>query len=75
MIERRFQNIPAGNIEKVDQQSFLISLGWSRGTTWEDLLRSKRMLVISELALARRMNAANGRGVFGMPANQHSSVN
>ena len=31
-----------------DKQAFLVSLGWSRGTTWEDLLRSKRVLVISE---------------------------
>ena len=48
MIERTFQNIPEGKLSEADQQSFLVSLGWSRGTTWEDLLRSKRVLMISE---------------------------
>ena len=48
MLERTFQNIPEGKLSEADQQSFLVSLGWSRGTTWEDLLRSKRVLMISE---------------------------
>ena len=48
MIERTFQNIPEGKLNEADQQSFLVSLGWSRGTTWQDLLRSKRVLMISE---------------------------
>ena len=48
MIERTFQNIPEGHLEDADQQSFLISLGWSEGMTWEGLLRSKRVLMISE---------------------------
>ena len=48
MIERTFQNIPEGKLSEADQQSFLVSLGWSRGTIWEDLLRSKRVLMISE---------------------------
>ena len=48
MIERTFQNIPEGKISKADQQSFLVSLGWSHGATWDDLLESKRVLMISE---------------------------
>ena len=48
MIERTFQNIPEGKLSEADQQSFLVSLGWSRGTAWEDLLRSRRVLMISE---------------------------
>ena len=48
MIERTFQNIPEGKLSEADQQSFLVSLGWLRGTTWEDLLRSRRVLMISE---------------------------
>ena len=48
MIERTFQKIPESQIGEADQQSFLVSLGWSRGMTWEDLLRSKRVLMISE---------------------------
>ena len=48
MINRTFQSIPEGKLSEADQQSFLISLGWSGGTTWEDLLRSKRVLIIAE---------------------------
>ena len=48
MIERTFQNIPEGKLSEADQQSFLVSLGWSRGTTWDELLRSRRVLMISE---------------------------
>ena len=48
MIERTFQNIPDGKLGEADRQSFLISLGWSGGTTWQDLLRSRRVLMISE---------------------------
>ena len=48
MIERTFQDIPEGKVGEADKQSFLVSLGWSRGTTWTDLLRSMRVLIISE---------------------------
>lgn len=48
MIERIFKNIPDGNIDEADQHSFLVNLGWSRGTTWNNLLRSRRVLMISE---------------------------
>lgn len=48
MIERTFKDIPDGKINAADQQSFLVSLGWSRGYTWDDLLHSKRILIISE---------------------------
>lgn len=48
MIERTFQNIREKDLSDADQQSFLVSLGWSKGATWEDLLRSKRVLMISE---------------------------
>ena len=48
MIERTFQDIPEGKVSEADQQSFLVRLGWSRGATWDDLLQSKRILMISE---------------------------
>lgn len=48
MIERTFQNIPEGDTDKADQHDFLVALGWSGGTTWQELLRSKRTLIISE---------------------------
>lgn len=48
MIERTFQPVDKEAVNKADQQSFLVSLGWSRGITWEELLKSKRVLIISE---------------------------
>lgn len=48
MIERTFNDIPDGKVNAADQQSFLVSLGWSRGCAWDELLHSKRVLIISE---------------------------
>lgn len=48
MIDRTFNDIPDGKVNDADQQSFLVSLGWSRGDGWNDLLSSKRVLIISE---------------------------
>lgn len=48
MIERTFKNIPDGKIDDADDQSFLLGLGWSQGSTWDDLLQSKRVLIVSE---------------------------
>lgn len=48
MIERTFQDIPDDSIYEADQQSFQLSLGWQRGSTWEELLKSKRVLIVSE---------------------------
>ena len=48
MIERTFQDIQEGQLKEAGQQSFLVSMGWSTGTTWEDLLRSKRVLIVGE---------------------------
>lgn len=48
MINRTFQEIPDGKIEEAYEPSLLVSLGWSHGQTWDDLLRSKRVLIISE---------------------------
>lgn len=45
---RTFKRIPDGKTSDADQQSFLVGLGWSRGCTWDDLLLSKRVLIISE---------------------------
>ena len=48
MVERTFQNIEEGKLSEAGQQSFLVSLGWSTGTAWEDLLRSRRVLIVGE---------------------------
>lgn len=47
-IERTFQNIPEGRKGEADQPAYLVSLGWSKATRWQELLRSKRVLIISE---------------------------
>ena len=48
MIERTFDDIPEGKISEADQQSFWVNFGWWKDDTWDDVLRSKRVLVISE---------------------------
>ncbi len=48
MIERYFKDIPAGKIEESESHLFLASLGLSPGKTWADLLKSKRVLILSE---------------------------
>ncbi len=48
MTERTFQDIPEGKLSEADQQPFLIDMGWSDGITWNDLLQSKRILLVSE---------------------------
>lgn len=47
-MKRTFQNIPEGQLFDADRQSALVNWGWSDGSTWDDLLRSKRILLISE---------------------------
>lgn len=72
MIERTFKDIDEKQIVDADKQHFLTQLGWSDGVTWEVLLRSKRILLISEAGSgkthecreqARRL-AANGEAAF-----------
>ncbi|NPE72493.1 ATP-binding protein [Dickeya dadantii] len=48
MIKRTFKDIPDGKITEADQQSFLVGFGLARCVTWDDLLHSKRVLIISE---------------------------
>ncbi|MCW8816001.1 MAG: hypothetical protein OQK59_08470 [Chlorobium sp.] len=47
-IKRTFQDIPSEDINKADQQSYLSALASIRDTGWQDLLKSKRILIISE---------------------------
>lgn len=46
--ERSFQNIPADRVSEAEQTAFLMELSWHRGSNWADLLKSKRVLIISE---------------------------
>lgn len=47
-IQRTFQEIPEGKLTEADQQSISLDLGWSKGLDWQELLHSKRVLIISE---------------------------
>jgi hypothetical protein len=47
-IDRTFQDISEEDLHKADQQPYLVSLGWSKGIGWQELLYSKRILIISE---------------------------
>ena len=47
-IERSFQDIPDDKITEAEQTAFLVDLGWHKGSNWDDLLKSKRILIISE---------------------------
>ncbi|WP_202385480.1 NACHT domain-containing protein [Altericroceibacterium endophyticum] len=47
-IERSFQDIPDDKITEAEQTAFLLDLGWHKGSNWADLLKSKRILIISE---------------------------
>lgn len=46
--ERRFQDIPTDRVSEAEQISFLMELSWHKGVSWNDLLKSKRILIISE---------------------------
>lgn len=59
MIKRTFQDIPKGKIGEADQQSFLASFGQMQGSTWDDLLRSKRVLIISEAGAGKTYECRN----------------
>ena len=45
---RSFQDIPDDKITEAEQTSLLIELGWHKGSNWDDLLQSLRVLIISE---------------------------
>lgn len=72
MIERTFKDIDEQQIFDADKQYFLTQLGWSDGLTWEALLRSKRILLISEAGSGKthecreqaRLLAAKGEAAF-----------
>lgn len=48
MIERTFEKVSKNDLIEAEQNSLLLELGWSNNQTWEDLLKSKRILIISE---------------------------
>jgi hypothetical protein len=58
-VERSFCNIPEGKLDEADQQSFLVSLGWSNALGWDELLRSKRILIVSEAGAGKTYECQN----------------
>src|SRR6185369_2635667 len=60
-IERSFRDIPEGKLDEADQQPFLVGLGWSNAAGWDELLRSKRILVISEAGAGKTYECRSQR--------------
>ena len=58
-IERTFNNIPDRMIHAADQQSYLVSLGWSRAYNWQSILLSKRILIVSEAGAGKTFECRN----------------
>lgn len=70
-IKRTFQDIPSEDINKADQSSYLSTLARIRDTDWEDLLQSKRILIISEAGSGKTYECQEQQKAFwaqGKPA-------
>ncbi len=75
MIERTFRDIPDGKVSDADQQPYLVSLGWARGYTWDDLLHSKRVLIISEAGAGKTYECREQSKRLWARGNPHSLLN
>ena len=60
MIDRTFQDITGKRNDEDEQEALLASLGWSRASTWNDLLRSRRVLLISEAGAGKTYECQTG---------------
>lgn len=70
-VQRSFREISKDNVGEADQQSFLVSLGWSKAPEWGQLLKSKRVLIISEAGAGKTYECRAQRQRFweaGEPA-------
>lgn len=47
-VTRHFRDLSNAEIADLEQANLLIDMGWSGATTWDDLLKSSRVLIISE---------------------------
>lgn len=47
-INRTFRDIPADKVTEEERLEFLEALSWHRGLDWEQLLESRRILIVSE---------------------------
>ncbi|MDC7741234.1 NACHT domain-containing protein [Rhizobium binxianense] len=58
-LQRTFQDVPEESITQATDRSFLRGLGWSKGATWEQLLLSQRVLIISEAGAGKTWECQN----------------
>ena len=47
-VTRHFRDLSDAEIADIEQANLLVDLGWRGATTWDDLLKSSRVLIISE---------------------------
>ncbi|WP_233010353.1 NACHT domain-containing protein [Rheinheimera faecalis] len=53
VIGRTFQNVPDRKINDSEQSPLFNGVSWERGSSWESLLESKRILIISEAGVGK----------------------
>jgi len=58
-VERSFENVTESQLEAAGQQGFMFDLGWSKATGWEELLHSKRVLIVSEAGAGKTYECQN----------------
>lgn len=63
-IERSFQDIPKDGLSESEQISFLSDLGWKNGDNWSNLLRSKRILIVSEAGTGKTYECKNQQDIL-----------
>ena len=47
-VTRHFRDPSNAEIADIEQANLLVDMGWRGATTWDDLLKSSRVLIISE---------------------------
>lgn len=52
-IKRSFKDIPEGKLMDADQSTVWRTHGWKTASDWNDLLRSKRVLIVSEAGVGK----------------------
>ena len=60
--ERNFQDIPKDKITEAEQTALLIELGWKKGFSWDELLKSRRILIISEAGAGKTYECRKTQG-------------
>ena len=53
MIERTFYTVPENKTDELEQQIYMIGMGFTSGESWESLLTAKRIMIISEAGMGK----------------------